>query len=57
MVRMTVGGHGYKTTFLSNIVGYFLKQDKNKLKYSLLYLIACLPEAKKKTSLSSHFIT
>lgn len=39
IVRTTVGGHDYKTTFLSNIVGYFLKQDKNKPKYSKIQFI------------------
>lgn len=39
MVRMTVGGHDYKTTFLSNIVVYSLKQDKNKPKYSKIQFI------------------
>lgn len=39
IVRTTVGGHDYKTTFLSNIVGYFLKLDKNKPKYSKIQFI------------------
>lgn len=58
---MTVGGHDYKTTFLSNTVGYSLKQDKNKPKYSKIQFIIpdcmlALKQKKKKKVFSFYYI-